>query len=311
MSRRRYLSTDISLDKRVNKLATKYGDFAVMLYTWMIPHAGDDAIINADPEELMFMVIPGRRDKNEEDIVSALEGMNELELIYWDRDNNAIYFPTSSFYKYQTYIKQSNRRTVEVEQQEPTNNTNEIDDEQKTPQNAEEKFFAQETAENTVSLSLSPSLSHSLSSSSCSSEKSDEGKLFTKFEESFAIQANLIQREKLSSYLDDGMEPGLIELGIQKTRENGKPVNYLWGILNNWIDMGIKTLKVYELQDRERPKHTPKSSYKGRGQPKKQKVPDYILNQDKKYHSGQAPKTESDPEVQREIERLLAKLGEG
>ena len=38
MARRRYISTNISTDPKVNILAEKYGDFAALLYTWMIPH---------------------------------------------------------------------------------------------------------------------------------------------------------------------------------------------------------------------------------------------------------------------------------
>ena len=48
MSRRRYLSTEVSLDTRINRLALEAGDFAALLYTWMIPHAEDDASITAD-----------------------------------------------------------------------------------------------------------------------------------------------------------------------------------------------------------------------------------------------------------------------
>jgi hypothetical protein len=45
--RRRYLSTAISLDPTVNKLARTAGDFAALLFTWMIPHADDDGAITA------------------------------------------------------------------------------------------------------------------------------------------------------------------------------------------------------------------------------------------------------------------------
>ena len=46
MSRRRYISTSMSIDKRLNKLAVEAGDFAALLYTWMIPHAADDTTID-------------------------------------------------------------------------------------------------------------------------------------------------------------------------------------------------------------------------------------------------------------------------
>lgn len=110
MSRRRYVSTAISTDTAVNKLALRGGDFAALLYTWMIPHASDDATINGDPEELLMIVLPGRRDKSAEDIADALSLMDELELIAWDRDEKIVSFPACAFYKHQSYIKDGERR---------------------------------------------------------------------------------------------------------------------------------------------------------------------------------------------------------
>lgn len=278
MSRRRYLSTEISLDKRVNKLAIEYGDFAVMLYTWMIPHAGDDATITGDPEELMFMVIPGRRDKTDKDVSAALQGMHELGLIHWDREQMIIYFPTSSFYKYQTYIKTSNRRNEQV-----------------TAENSEENNQQRKTPKNTVSppLTHSPSLSHS---SSGSDIREREGKLFAQFEESF-IDPNPIQREKLSSYLDDGMEPEVISKAITITKLNGKDINYLWGVLNRLLERGIKTIQQYEESERVR-----KSSIKQRGDPK------VIIPQSFQQSRSKTPqKTVSDEE----LEALLAEMKSG
>lgn len=110
MARRRYISTQISLDAAVDKLAQEYGDFAALLYTWMVPHAEDDATITGDPDELMFTVIPRRRDKTIEDVVAALEGMEKVGLIKWDRENKIIYFPPESFYRYQSYIREDKRR---------------------------------------------------------------------------------------------------------------------------------------------------------------------------------------------------------
>ena len=107
MSRRRYISTTISMDKGVNALAQAGGDFAALLYTWMIPHAEDTARMTGDPEELLYMVIPGRRDKSTSDVVDALNHMVSLGLISWD--DGVIYFDSASFYRYQAYIPASKR----------------------------------------------------------------------------------------------------------------------------------------------------------------------------------------------------------
>jgi len=79
-----------------------------------------------------------------------------------------------------------------------------------------------------------------------------EGKLFRAFEDNFLLSASSIQREKLYSYLDDGMDPELILKAITITRENGKDLNYLWGVLNRMLERGIKTIEAHEFYERKR-----------------------------------------------------------
>lgn len=93
MARKRYLSTDVSKDKLVNRLAVEAGDFAALLYTWMIPHAGDDGTVEGDPEELLLVAMPGRRDKEPEDVANALGAMDRIGLIRWDRERGVAHFP--------------------------------------------------------------------------------------------------------------------------------------------------------------------------------------------------------------------------
>lgn len=141
MSRRRYISTSMSIDKRLNLLAIQHGDFAALLYTWMIPHAADDTTLNGDIDEFMATVIPMRRDKSAEEVIAALDGMADLGLIVWDKGAAQIRFPAPAFYAHQTFIRKDNR----VEDWE-------------IPQNAAEH---REAPQNTASLSLSitPSVS--------------------------------------------------------------------------------------------------------------------------------------------------------
>mgnify|MGYP001567118611 CR=1 FL=1 len=130
MARRRFLSTQISLDAKTDKLAKEYGDFAALLYTWMIPHAAEDASIPADPEEIFFTVCPRRNDKSIDDVQKALDGMVAIGLLYQSA-NGFLSFPLNTFYKYQTYIS-AKRRT--------------------TPQNTAEQHLALETPQNTINV---------------------------------------------------------------------------------------------------------------------------------------------------------------
>ncbi|MCX7771631.1 MAG: hypothetical protein N2376_00775 [Clostridia bacterium] len=111
MPRRRYISTEISVDKKVNRLAKEYGDFAALLYTWMLPHAEDNCELTGDPEEILSVVIPGRRDKTEEDVKQAILGMIEIKLVHAYTINGSprLFFPPKNFYKFQTYISRENR----------------------------------------------------------------------------------------------------------------------------------------------------------------------------------------------------------
>ena len=109
MSRRRYISTSISLDRKVNMLAMEAGDFAALLYTWMIAHAEDDCTVPSDPGEILVLVMPWRRDKDESDVQAALEAMLRLGLLERCQDPARLRFPPASFYRYQAYIGESRR----------------------------------------------------------------------------------------------------------------------------------------------------------------------------------------------------------
>jgi hypothetical protein len=167
MSRRRYISTDISTDTQVNRLARSGGDFAAMLYTWLIPHADDDGIIYGDEEEIILQVIPGRRDKSLQDVIAALDAMVKLDLITWDREGRRILFPAVSFYKYQTYIREERRR--DAPKSPPS-----TDDRRAAPQSSDQHRAAatntaqqRPTPQNTADQRISPqnTVSHSHSHS--------------------------------------------------------------------------------------------------------------------------------------------------
>jgi hypothetical protein len=144
MSRRRYVSTEISTDKAVNRLAMQHSDFAALLYTWLIPHAEDDATFPADPEELLMKVCPGRRDKEPEDIQSALDVMLSMGLIERCDDVRRLRFPTASFYKYQTYVKGDRRNSAQAatHAEQPTSAAQNAADQRTSAQNAASFSFS-------------------------------------------------------------------------------------------------------------------------------------------------------------------------
>lgn len=108
MSRKRSLSTQIAVDKSINRVALKHGDWPVLLFTWLIPHALDDTFLpTSDPEELLFMVFPGRRDKTAEDMEQAIDALVSEGLLL--RGDGTLRFKPKSFYAYQTGIPKDRR----------------------------------------------------------------------------------------------------------------------------------------------------------------------------------------------------------
>jgi len=103
MSRRRFISTDLSTDVQVTALARNHGCFAVLLYTWMIPHCTAGGSLHGSPSEILRRVIPGRRDKEEQDVYGALLAMDKLGLITWNQEEKAIQFDPVRWRRDQRY----------------------------------------------------------------------------------------------------------------------------------------------------------------------------------------------------------------
>ena len=104
MARKRYISTDVSIDTKLNRVS----ELAALLYSWMLPHAADNCRLSAkNAEELRLSVMPGRR-RTDDEVEAAVDELIEYELVGRDADGR-YYFPAESFYKYQTYIKPGNR----------------------------------------------------------------------------------------------------------------------------------------------------------------------------------------------------------
>ncbi|MGI9861343.1 hypothetical protein SDD30_08160 [Moorella naiadis] len=132
MSRKRNISTDISTDTRVAALAEKAGPFAVLAFTWLIPHADDWGRFTADPMEIKLQVFPAFNVTTHE-IQEALQAIAEVGLITLYQVNGKQYLAfRNSFYKYQTYIPATKRREDKSQYPAPPN----INEHRIMPQNA-------------------------------------------------------------------------------------------------------------------------------------------------------------------------------
>lgn len=284
MSRRRYISTDISTDPKVADLAEEGGAFPVLLYTWLIPHLDDWGRAPGDPKEIRLMVLPGFPCTSK-DVEQALELMQKVGLIYRYEVAGKKYLCVNpeTFYKHQSYIQQKKRKDDSgskyprpdgpwgeyfakqeeaksgdsgVEQHEEPQNT--VEQQQTETNNAQRRTSPQNTA------SPSPSPSEDLSggggeiyahareeNASRLETDSNFAQAYKIFTTHFFHADNDIQRDMLAGFVDAGLEPAVIEKAAKITRANGKDLKYFWGILRNCVNRGTLTLEAFE-QDQER-----------------------------------------------------------
>lgn len=238
MSRRRYISTDVSLDKRLNRLAEQHGDFAALLYTWMVPHAADDATMNGDLDEFMAAVLPMRRDKSEGDVRAALSAMSDAGLIEWYED--LITFPLEAFYRYQSYIKVENRRTAEITGKRRATPTN-ADERRATPIISSESSTPDSTPENTAqqrktpenAASFPPSLSPSLPTAPASDAREQKPKTARAPKEPVTPLTSE-ERDKLLKDFPHPETSEQIALAVSHKAHLGYPTNQ-YGYVRNWL----------------------------------------------------------------------------
>lgn len=191
MARRRWLSTKISTDGPVNRLAMQHGDFAALFYTWMIPAAGDDGAIWGEPEEILMQVMPYRRDvpPSQVEAVLALLASPEFALVTWDRARRVVRLKPASFRAYQSYITDGRwRKATEGRWDDPPEVAllcgDDAADERATPQSADERRTTphnsadqRTTAQNAANQRTTPPSSSSSSSLSSGSGSTPVGEL--------------------------------------------------------------------------------------------------------------------------------------
>lgn len=109
MSRRRYLTSDISTDPRIADLSG-YGALPVALYLMAITHADDWGRLTGDARQFKLLVCPGF-DVTAREIDEALSQIAEvgLWLRYSVEGRAYIAFPPASWFRYQTYIGRDKR----------------------------------------------------------------------------------------------------------------------------------------------------------------------------------------------------------
>ncbi|UVI28187.1 DnaD domain protein [Paenibacillus spongiae] len=70
--------------------------------------------------------------------------------------------------------------------------------------------------------------------------------------------------QELSGFMDEGIEVSVITHAVDLTRQKRKDIRYLWGILQNCLDRGIRTLTAFKEAESQKFNRTGSSNQKDR-----------------------------------------------
>lgn len=150
MSRKRYISTDISTDTKLADLSEQHGLLPLLLYTWSIPHMDDWGRLTGEAKQFKLLVCPGLNNSINE-IDTAIDQIAKYGL--WARyevaGKKCISMFLDSWFKHQSYINKA-KRTDDSGSNFPS-----PDDHRKSPQITEEH---QETPKNAEEQQESPQI---------------------------------------------------------------------------------------------------------------------------------------------------------
>lgn len=109
MSRRRYISTDLSTDIKLAELS-EHGTLPLLLFTWAIPHMDDWGRMTGDARQFKLLVCPAL-DVSSREVEESLTNIASVDLwIRYQIDGKQfIAIPEDRWFKHQSYINKGKR----------------------------------------------------------------------------------------------------------------------------------------------------------------------------------------------------------
>jgi len=277
MARKRYISTDISLSGKIEELARRCGDYAVLLFTWMVPHADDWGRMEGDADKLFYTVTPrfallGRTPADAEE---ALEAMDDIGLLEWYEvgHNRYIQLNRDTFYALQTYIPREKREQDKSLFPPPPATEREIPTQYSTQcySVAQTSTESQGIAQNTPSPSPSPT-----GTDDDDTRAREAGPVDNSGDEDAPVVDSAPEpvrpsvknaadtyvnvfgkfpaptiREELIDWLNVLGEDLVVEALRRTAAANTRSWRYAEAILRNWADCGVRTMADVERLDTE------------------------------------------------------------
>ena len=272
MARKRFVTSEISTNRKIAKLAEK-NPVAAALWPWFITAFDDWGRMNADPVEVKLTVFPAF-PYTSDDIETFIKLYHEFGIAYHYEVDGKPYLAVNpdTWLKYQTYIRKDKLEKQKSKIPEPKDapwvaKNNTVDD------LATINVAKQQSATIKV-LSPSPSPSpisiereiDARARDNTFQEKSQEENFDAEIrrinDKSFEYGLNGITPEFLEDAemrLKEGTDPELIikalSIGTTKAHGNaGAKCRYAISVLQSWAAEGIKTLTQWEAKNAPKPK---------------------------------------------------------
>lgn len=265
MARKRFVTSEISTDRKIAKLAEK-NPTAAALWPWFITAFDDWGRMNADPIEVKLTILPAFPYTSDE-VEEFIRLYHEFEIAHHYEVDGKPYLAVNpeTWMKYQTYIRKDKLEKQNSKIPEPKNapwvaKNNTVDD------LATKNVAKQQSATiNVLSPSPSPSPISIEREIGANAHENTSQNFDTELQKinnkAFEFGMNGITPEFMDdaeARLKEGTDPDLIvkALSIGATKANGgssAKCRYAISVLQAWAAEGIKTLAQWEAKNTPSP----------------------------------------------------------
>lgn len=243
MSRKVFISSDISIDENLDDVASEDA-LAALLWPWFLTCFDDWGRSEASPKRLKNKVFPGNDLVTVDVITNALQLYHRHGLIkLYDADGKLyMAIDQEKWFKYQTHIRREKREKDGSKYPAPEDCAQMRAD---ARDNAQQRAVADDCAPSpSPSLSPSPSNTAAAAAHAREQEQPEQESFPAAYRRVYRRDLTPFQAEQLGAYIDqEGFEEDVVVRAIERAALAGGGMKLVLHILNDYAAAGAKTLE--------------------------------------------------------------------
>lgn len=130
MARGRFISKEISIDKKVNSLSSPW---SMLAFTWLLTHADREGRTYGDPIIVRSVVFPRQESISLQDIESYIKEWVEVGLVNWYEVDGEMYIEFPNFDKHQVGLRKDKEPLSTIPQNPLRNNDGKVPEDFRQP----------------------------------------------------------------------------------------------------------------------------------------------------------------------------------